>query len=128
MSQPAHEFTSDVKLRDGGPVGKGLDAFADVGILENVDGFVVVQKLVENLHHRGEKPHWGILRRPFMKSTTWFLGDGGFDGFFGLWIQRHHGSPSSVLLKMCVAPYGVKMALCKALADFPGHFVKRFGV
>ena len=44
----ANEFALDVKLRDGRPVGKRLDALTDLLILQHIDAFEGKPEMIED--------------------------------------------------------------------------------
>src|SRR5262245_36981721 len=54
----ANEFAFDVKLRDGRPVGIGLDALTQLVVLEHVETLIGHADIIENLHDlAGEAAH-----------------------------------------------------------------------
>src|SRR5262252_9549976 len=66
----ADEFALDVKLRDGRPVGIGLDALTQLVVLEQVETLIRHAEIIEDLHDlAGEAAH-RKLRRAFHELPT----------------------------------------------------------
>src|SRR5262249_358453 len=58
----AHELALDVELRNGGPLGIGLDALPQVVGLEHVDALVGHTQVIEDLHDLPGEPALRELR------------------------------------------------------------------
>src|SRR5215471_13896621 len=57
----ADEFSLNVELRDGRPVGIRLDAVAHVVVFEDVEPFIGNPQIVQDLHHLArESAHWEL--------------------------------------------------------------------
>src|SRR6202021_2276452 len=61
----ADELALDVKLRNGRPVGVGLDAVTQIGGLQDVETLVADPDVIENLHHLPGETALRKLRCPF---------------------------------------------------------------
>src|SRR5690606_40370484 len=64
----ANKFTAHIKLRNGGPVGEGLDSFADFHVLHHIDGVKGHVEMIQNLHHGAGKTAHGKLGVAFHKQ------------------------------------------------------------
>jgi hypothetical protein len=59
----ADELALDVELRDGRPLGIGLDSVSQVVRLEHVQALIGHAEVIEDLHHLPGKPAHRELRR-----------------------------------------------------------------
>jgi len=59
----ADEFALDVELRNGRPIGVGLDAVPQVGGLKDIEPLVADADVIENLHHLPGEAALRKLRR-----------------------------------------------------------------
>src|SRR3954469_11170539 len=64
----ADELALDVELRNGRPVGIGLDAVAQFGGFQDVQALVTDPDVIEDLHHLPGKAALGKLRCAFHKQ------------------------------------------------------------
>src|ERR1019366_3390539 len=88
----ADELALDVKLRNGRPVGIGLDAVAQIGGFEDIQALIADPDVIENLHHLPGKTALRKLRRPLHKQydvvRLHFVVDKLFDAHIRVLLRR----------------------------------------
>src|SRR5450756_2641142 len=115
----ADELALHIELRNGRPVGIGLDAVPQVGGIQHVEAFVGDAQVVEDLHHLPGKPALRKLRRALHEQhhvvSLHFIDDELLDahGFFSRWAALR--PPCLQMADICSAdssatPSGLKMA------------------
>src|SRR5699024_7467177 len=75
--RPTNEFPADVQLRDGRPLGKHLDAFTDLGVIQHIDGDQLAHtRRLENIDSMSGETALRCLRRPLHEQDNGVPGYG----------------------------------------------------
>ena len=82
-----HQFTADIQLRNRWPVAVVLDALAHGFIAQHVEGFVVVDDVIETANGGGGKAARGRLAIAFHEQHHALAGEQGFDAIANLWVE-----------------------------------------
>jgi hypothetical protein len=87
----AHQLAADVELRDGWPVAEFLDAGADVGVRQHVDGGVVLQQRIEAVGGGGGEAALRRAARSLHEEDDRVIGKEPFDALAGFSIHCSGG-------------------------------------